>query len=421
MQKLMIKSKNIICIFLTLLFTISTINTAMGSAIEPAIKSTTVTTICSTIENATGSKIISEIWSAIESAILSASMPEIESEMESIIEPEVTPKIENLRSIYLTAHTVSTNRFWELIDTLIKNGGNGVVIDIELGGGKLAFIPKNEFLKNINPGSETNDYKKIVEDLHEKGLYVIARQVVFNDPYTSVRRPDWRIKYKSGGHYDYRWLDPSKAGVQNYNLMIMEEVAQLGFDEIQFDYIRFPAANHYNLDYWYDEEKFGTHNVINHFLKRAKKIANEYDVALSVDTFGGIVWGDVDWRIVGQEVESMAKIVDVIYPMTYPSHYSPGFNGYYNMYYAPYDIVHDSIKKFVEKANGNAEIRPYIQGFNMKANNFGKGYIAEQIKAGYDAGGTGFAIWNASNNYNYSWGTLNMATTSVDIADTATE
>ena len=68
------------------------------------------------------------------------------------------------------------------------------------------------------------------------------------------------------GPYDYRWLDPSKPGVQYYNLMIMEEVAKLGFDEIQFDYIRFPAANHNALDYWYDESKCGTYDVINGFL-----------------------------------------------------------------------------------------------------------------------------------------------------------
>lgn len=189
---------------------------------------------------------------------------------------------------------------------------------------------------------------------------------------------------------------------------MMDEIAQFGFDEIQFDYIRFPATNHYYLDYIYDEERFNNSDIINHFLARARVIADKNDVDLSVDTFGGVVWGDVDWRIVGQSIPEMAKIVDVIYPMTYPSHYSPGYNGIYNMYYAPYDIVHESIKKFVEQANGNAEIRPYIQGFALKASNFGERYIGDQIQAGYDAGATGFAIWNARNSYTYSWGNLGM-------------
>ena len=326
-------------------------------------------------------------------------------------------KPEHIRGIYLTASTVASKRFPDIIQKLVESEGNAVVMDIELSGGRLAFEPENEFLKSINAGSATlNNFKEIINYLHNKGIYAIARQVVFNDPYISVKRPDWRINYRWwNGLYDYRWLDPSKPGVQYYNLMTMEEVAKLGFDEIQFDYIRFPATNHYVLDYAYDESRFNTSDVINLFLERARKVADKYDIDLSVDTFGGIVWGDTDWRIVGQKVEELAEFVDVIYPMTYPSHYSPGFYGIYNMYYEPYDIVHDSIEKFVEKANGKAEIRPYIQGFRLKAYNFGKKYIADQIQAGYDAGATGFAVWNASNNYDYSWGTLDMEPTTEEL------
>lgn len=329
---------------------------------------------------------------------------------------------DNIRAIYLTASTVASDRFPEIIETLAENGGNAVVMDIELGGGQLAFEPENEFLKSINPGSDkVNNFKEIIRYLHAKNIYAIARQVAFNDPYIGSRRPDWRIKYKWwDGLYDYRWLDPSKPGVQYYNLMIMEEAAKLGFDEIQFDYIRFPAANHSILEYAYDEENFKTTDVINHFLKRARIIADKYDVKIGVDTFGAIVWGDVDWRIVGQDVAGISEFVDVIYPMSYPSHYSPGFYGYYDMYSAPYAIVHDTIARFVEKANGKAEIRPYIQGFALRAYNFGEKYIADQIQAGYDAGATGFAIWNARNSYTYSWGTLDMMPTP-DVPDVIEE
>ena len=326
--------------------------------------------------------------------------------------PTTVPTTGNIRAIYMTASTVASDRLVSLTDELVKNGGNAVVMDIEIGGGELAFVPENEFLRTINPGRAMNDYKTIIEDLHKKGIYAIARQVVFNDPYTSIRRPDWRIPYKWGGTtYDYRWLDPSKPGVQYYNLMIMEEAAKLGFDEIQFDYIRFPAAYHNNLNYWYDESKFETIDVINQFLERARMVADKYEIKLSVDTFGAIVWGDVDWRIVGQSVSDMAKIVDVIYPMTYPSHYSPGFNGYYNMYSEPYDIVHDTLIKFVEKSAGNAEIRPWIQGFPLKANVFNSNYIADQIIAGYDAGATGFSIWSPGNIYTLSWTNMDLVPT----------
>ena len=322
-------------------------------------------------------------------------------------------KPENVRAIYLTASMTASKSLDKQIDALIESKGNAVVIDIEIGGGQLAFQPKNETLKEINPGSTMlNNFPEIIKKLHERNIYVIARQVVFNDPYTSTRKPEWRIKYRwYDGYYDYRWLDPSKPGVQNYNLMIMQEAADLGFDEIQFDYIRFPAANHASLDYHFDEENFEYHEIITDFLKKARKVADEKGVKLGVDVFGAIVWGDVDWKVVGQSVADIAEYVDVIYPMTYPSHYSPGFHGIYNMYYAPYDIVHDSIERFVERANGKAEIRPWIQGFPLKAQNFGPKYIADQIQAGYDAGALGFSIWSPGNVYTHSWAEMGMIPT----------
>jgi hypothetical protein len=315
----------------------------------------------------------------------------------------------NIKGIYITADTMSTVRQKELIDSLVANGGNAVVIDIQHGGGLLAFNPKTEFLKQVNPGRKTlNNMPEIINELHKKGIYVIARQVVFNDPYVSQLKPEWRIKNKWGGLFDYRWLDPSKAGVQIYNIYLMQEVAAMGFDEIQFDYIRFPATNHNSLDYYYDEEKFTRADVINDFLKKARRIADYYNIKLGVDVFGAIIWGDVDWKIVGQNASEMAKHVDVIYPMTYPSHVSPGYYGFTNPWGDPYSFVKGSIEKFVKAVNGEAEIRTWIQGFNLKSPNFGTWYMEAQVKASFDAGADGFTIWSPGNHYTYSWPVLSL-------------
>ncbi|MBU1018138.1 putative glycoside hydrolase [Patescibacteria group bacterium] len=335
---------------------------------------------------------------------------EPKKENDVIVSRMKTPK--NVKSIYITVGTIASDYGWELIDKLIESGGNAVVIDIEHGGGLLAFTPKNEYLTSINPGSTLLDhFPEIIDKLHKKGLYVIARQVVFNDPYVGSRKPEWRIQNKWGGLYDYRWLDPSKPGVQNYNLYIMQEVANLGFDEVQFDYIRFPAAAHQTLDYYYDEEKFSRTDVINDFLSKARRLADDHDIQLSVDVFGAIVWGNVDWKIVGQDPVEIAKYVDAIYPMTYPSHVSPGYYGYTNPWGAPYGFVHDSIKNFVEKADGNAEIRTWVQGFPLRINGFGTWFMNDQIKATYDAGGAGFAIWSPGNRYSYSWPSFGIEVT----------
>lgn len=327
----------------------------------------------------------------------------------NILEKKKFETPEFIKGIYLTAYTVTSNRYNGLIDALLENGGNAVVIDIEHDGGLLAFEPKNEYLKQINPGSKTlNHLPELIDELHEKGIYVIARQVVFNDPYIGSKKPDWRIKNIWNGLYNYKWLDPSKPGVQNYNLYIMQEVAKMGFDEIQFDYIRFPATNHNYLNYHYDEENFTRADVINHFLKKAHLLASFYNVKIGVDVFGAIVWGNVDWKIVGQDVTEMAKYVDVIYPMTYPSHISPGYYGHNNPYGKPYNFVYNSIKLFVEKADGNAEIRTWIQGFPLRIPYFGTWFMKDQIQATIDAGGTGYTIWSPGNIYTYSWPALEL-------------
>lgn len=319
----------------------------------------------------------------------------------------VPPK--NIKGIYLTAESASSKYGAEQIDNLVKNGGNAVVIDIQHGGGLIAFTPKTSFLKELNPGSKTLDgLPKLIKELHKKGVYVIARQVVFNSPYLGTKKSEWRISNKWGGLFDYRWLDPSKPGVQIYNLYLMREAAEMGFDEIQFDYIRFPTTNHSSLDYFYDETKFTRSEVLVDFLKKAARVADFYNIKLGVDVFGAIVWGDVDWKIVGQDPSEIAKVVDVIYPMTYPSHVSPGYYGFKNPWGDPYSFVNGSIANFVKKSNGNAEIRTWVQGFPLKTPNFGTWYMEAQVNATFDAGGTGFVIWSPGNKYGYSWPALSI-------------
>ncbi len=317
----------------------------------------------------------------------------------------VQPKpLKSLKGIYMTAETAGSTYGKGLVTKLINSGGNAVVIDIQHDGGLLAFTPKNKTLKKMNPGSgKLNDLQFWVRDMQSQGIYVIARQVVFNQPYMASKNPEWRIHGKHGGYYPEKWLDPSSIEVQNYNLYVLREVAEMGFDEVQFDYIRFPAANHKNYDYAYDETQFTPSDIIVDFLQKAKDVANEYGMALGADVFGVIVWGNVDWQIVGQDPARIAQIVDAIYPMTYPSHFANGFNGHPNTNNAPYSIVYDSIERFVAKSNGGAEIRPWIQGFPLKVRNFGSWFMQEQVQAAFDAGADDFMIWSPGNKYTYSW------------------
>lgn len=317
------------------------------------------------------------------------------------------PKPTMVRGIYMTSNTYASKGRDAMVDQLITSGGNAVTIDIEHGGGQLAFIPSTDQLKNLNPGSTAMNLKEMVDYFHQKNIYVIARNVVFKDPYMVARKPEWRIKTTDGGLWGgmgNHFLDPSNPGSQNYNLMVIAELAQAGVDEIQLDYIRFPSTYGYGLNFHYDEVKFTRADIINDFLRKAKKVTDLYGTSLSVDVFGGVVWGDVDWKIVGQHIPSMAEYVDVIYPMTYPSHFSEGFQGYYGFQAYPYKLMFDTIKRFVNGVGDHpVEVRMYVQGFNLKSPRFGPDYIQEQIQATIDAGGTGFMIWNAGNSYWNSW------------------
>ena len=334
---------------------------------------------------------------------------QISEEMREILFKEKKVEHDSIRGIYITADTAASKHFWEIIDKLINSGGNAVVIDIESSGGQLAFIPENAYLTSINSGSNKLAHlKNLIKELHRKDIYVIARQVVFNDPYTAGKKPEWRIRYTNGNLFDGRWLDPSHPEVQAYNLIMTREAAKLGFDEIQYDYIRFPDGYHRGLDYYYDENMQKRWEVINDFLAKAHEITKEYEIKLGIDVFGATIYGDIDWDLVGQYIPEIAKNVDVIYPMVYPSHISPDYNGFSNPYGAPYPFIYDSITKFITAADGNAEIRTWIQGFPLRIPNFGEWFIKEQVRGTYDAGANDFVIWSPGNIYGVSWSSLNM-------------
>lgn len=321
--------------------------------------------------------------------------------------PVILPK--SLKGIYMTADTAASKYGKDLVATLIENGGNAVVVDVQHGSGLLAFTPKKENLKKLNPGTNLlGDLQLWVRDLQNQGIYVIARQVAFNQPYIGTNKPEWRVKGRWGGYYPQKWLDPSLPAVQDYNLMILRELAEMGFDEVQFDYVRFPAANHRNYDYYFDETKQSQADIIVEYLQKARGVADEYGMAIGADVYGGIVWGDVDWRIVGQDPARIAQVVDAIYPMTYPSHFGNGFYGHPNTHNAPYSIVYDSIQKFVAASGGKAQIRPWIQGFPLKVNKFGSWFMEEQVKASFEAGADDFMIWSPGNKYTFSWPSFKM-------------
>ena len=280
------------------------------------------------------------------------------------------PKPAEVRGIYITGETASrTSRFEELVNEVDKNPLNAVVIDVKENNGI--------FYKKYN-------LQEIVKQLHEKNIYVIARQVVFKDSILAKSKPTLMLRSREGV-----FANPVNEQVRNYNIDIALDVVKTGIDEIQFDYIRFP-------DDYHGVSNAKKIEAINTFLSEAKEAIKKQNpnIKISADVFGYVAWTpDIG---IGQKLEDIAKYVDIICPMAYPSHYS-----YEHRKLGEYKVIEITSKTAIErlkKAKSNAEIRPWIQGFKWRAN-LNNQYILNQVKAIRDTSCTGFMIWNAENVY----------------------
>ena len=192
--------------------------------------------------------------------------------------------------------------------------------------------------------------------------------------------------------------------------MIAEVAAASGVDEVQFDYIRFPAEGNMDAVAFSTEETKGLSRVdmICKFLSDVKDHIGRKNVSLAVDIFGVTAWqSKQDVVTLGQDLKKMSQYLDVVSPMLYPSHFHEGYDGYANPGSEPYYFMHAGVTKSLQILSGEAvTLVPWIQGFDLKSPNFGPDYIKAQVKACEDAGVKNFLIWNASNRYDVSFQAL---------------
>lgn len=325
--------------------------------------------------------------------------------------PEHIVKPLEVKGIYLTAYTAGTNRLDELIDFSKKQGFNAVVVDVKGPKGEPAFIFKKDALLKYNAGRPLYDVLEVIEKLHKKKFYAIARVFVFQDPFLVEREPQFALHKKSGGLWtDYkgvRWLDPTHFGVWKYNADIMREAYEAGFDEVQFDYIRFPSdGNLETIKYSGWDGKILKEVEIEKFFIYISRIARSAKIPISADLFGLVCCMENYDLGIGQVLERALPYFDFISPMMYPSHYSAGFVGRANPASYPYEVI----KYSMEKANGKvarmaasstmflAKLRPWIQDFDI-GDNYDAEKVLAQIRAVSETAGEGFLIWNARNVY----------------------
>jgi len=313
-----------------------------------------------------------------------------------------------IRAIYLTGTSAGSAKGLQLVRHWHEAGGNAVVFDIKDSDGTIN-VPFSHPLARKIKNFPISNLPKYVRYLHSLDLHVIARQALFRDDNIAKNHGNLAVQSRSL-HQPWRengklvWSDTSNKEVQDYNIALAKYVATSGVDEIQFDYVRFPAeGNQADAQFAFQKDpksKMQRDEVIANFLDRAYTELHPMGVLLSLDVFGVMAWQrNVDLRHTGQDVVKMAKHCDVMSPMIYPSHFF-GMDGYAHPGDAPEHFISISMERFAKVTAGTGVVlRPWLQAFRWRTKTYSPEYILAQVGASKQHSGDGFLLWNAANDY----------------------
>jgi hypothetical protein len=314
-----------------------------------------------------------------------------------------------VRALYVNRWaSQSKKRMAKLIATADETEINALVIDMKDEFGLNYRSSNPDFAKNAGTATVVSNVKALVDTLKAHKIIPIARMVVFKDSVTARVHPDWTIRKKDNSIWRDKkgiaWVNPYHRELWAYNIGVAEELARMGFSEIQFDYIRFPEP-YPSLPQQVFPESNGLSkaDALQAYLKEAKARLNKLGVRSTADIFGLVttVGGPLE---VGQYWEKISPDVDVVLPMVYPSHYAHGELGVQNPNAEPYTMIYKSIARARErdKKLGIAapeHIRPWLQAFTLGKPPYGAAELEAEKKAVYDAGYDSWVLWNPGSIY----------------------
>ncbi len=331
---------------------------------------------------------------------------------------------EAVRAAYMTSCVAGTPNLRKRLVALVDETElNSIVIDIKDYSGNIAFKTETPKLKEaVGITCTVKDMKEFIELLHEKGIYVIGRITVFQDPFFAKKHVNLAVQKESDKTIwkDYKGISYVDAGAReywDYIIALSREAYDLGFDELNYDYIRFPSdGNMRDIYYPLSEDRIladpnlGKAYVIKEFfayLHAALKDKTLYKgqlPILSADLFGMVTTNTDDLNI-GQVIEFAEPYFDYIAPMVYPSHYPKGFNGYQNVNAYPYEIVNFSMSRasarLLAASSTKEKLRPWLQDFDYPVP-YTSEMVRTQMQAVYDAGLDSWMLWDPTNQYTRS-------------------
>ncbi|MBE5960074.1 MAG: sugar fermentation stimulation protein [Lachnospiraceae bacterium] len=318
-----------------------------------------------------------------------------------------------IKGIYLSALKANAS-INEIIAELKGKEVNAVVIDIKDDEGRITYEMNYAKAKEIKAvRAYIEDMDSLLRKLKENQIYTIARIVSFKDPILAKEKTELALKKANGSiFYDasgMAWVNPYKKEVWEYLIEVAKQCVYAGFDEINFDYIRFCTESGMDEVSFGEEARTQTKvQVITSFVKYACETLKPLGVKVSADVYGAIIDSDADAERVGQSYKEMAKYLDYICPMIYPSHYASGYYGISNPDTQPYQLIAGALnasrKALLEMEESDcAKVRPWLQDFTatwVKNHiTYGADEVRAQMDAVYDAGYEGWLLWNSRNHY----------------------
>ncbi|WP_313258545.1 putative glycoside hydrolase [Lacrimispora sp.] len=325
-----------------------------------------------------------------------------------------------VKGIYISGYMAGSEGLQAILDKIQGTEINTVVIDVKNDDGRITFAMEDA--PTVNEIGATEKYIKDIDSLmaqlKARGLYTIARVVAFRDPYLAEKKPEWALKNKDGSlHRDNKglaWVNPSRTEVWDYLVEVGTEASKAGFDEVQFDYIRFSTDSSMKQVVFDEKDTRGRSktDIITEFIQYAYDKLSSSNIFVSADVFGTIIGSKVDAEAVGQIYNDMACHLDYICPMIYPSHYGDGNFGIDHPDMEPYRTIRAALKlsrqdleSAKEAGKRQAIVRPWLQDFTasyLKHHiSYGSKEVRAQIQAVYDSGYDEWILWSASNRYTW--------------------
>lgn len=319
------------------------------------------------------------------------------------------PTPEVVKALYISSWVAGTKKYRDKIIRLIDETEiNAIVIDIKDATGKISFVTDDPHVEGYkNSENRIRDIKSLIATLHKKNIYIIGRISVFQDDFMAHERPHWALKKKSDGlvwkdKKGLSYLNPSHREVLDYTVAIALASYEIGFDEINFDYIRYPSDGKISdLHYQLKKGESRADQMESFFKNLNNEMKKNENIPISADVFGMATEAQDDLGI-GQIWEKTIPYFDFICPMVYPSHYPDGYLGYKNPAEHPYEVVNRALRKAVNKTQKAGEniskIRPWLQDFDLGAR-YQREEIRAQIKAAQDNQISSWMLWDPRNTY----------------------